>query len=144
MVHNFAALACQIIEFISIFIIIVGVATASYRVAKLSFDRLTGKRPKDKDAMIHLRLSFESTLMLGLQFLMAADIIGTISNPDLQGVIIVSVIVILRVILSFTLSREVAEIDRQKRENEKYEMEHGTIQDSGVLIAGAKEDNLKG
>ena len=55
--------------------------------------------------------------MLGLQFLMAADIIGTISDPDLQGVIVLSVIVLLRVILSFTLSREVAEMDRQKREN---------------------------
>ena len=48
---------------------------------------------------------------------MAADIIGTISDPDLQGVIVLSVIVLLRVILSFTLSREVAEMDRQKREN---------------------------
>lgn len=55
--------------------------------------------------------------MLGLQFLMAADIIGTISDPDLQGVIVLSVIVLLRVILSFTLSREVAEMDRQKRES---------------------------
>ena len=43
---------------------------------------------------------FEDTLMLGLQFLMAADIIGTISDPDLQGVIVLSVIVLLRVILS--------------------------------------------
>ena len=54
--------------------------------------------------------------MLGLQFLMAADIIGTISNPDLQGVIVLTVIVLLRVVLSFTLSREVAEMDRRERE----------------------------
>lgn len=57
--------------------------------------------------------------MLGLQFLMAADIIGTISNPDLKGVVVLSVIVLLRVILSFTLSKEVAEMDRQKRESEE-------------------------
>ena len=56
--------------------------------------------------------------MLGLQFLMAADIIGTISNPDLQGVIVLTVIVLLRVVLSFTLSREVAEMDRREREAE--------------------------
>ena len=53
---------------------------------------------------------------------MAADIIGTISNPDLQGVIVLSVIVLLRVILSFTLSKEVAEMDRQKREHEEREL----------------------
>ena len=71
-----------------------------------------------KNEWLHLRLSLEETLMLGLQFLMAADIIGTISNPDLQGVIVLTVIVLLRVVLSFTLSREVAEMDRREREAE--------------------------
>ena len=42
----------------------------------------------------------------------------TISNPDLQGVIVLTVIVLLRVVLSFTLSREVAEMDRREREAE--------------------------
>ena len=56
--------------------------------------------------------------MLGLQFLMAADIIGTLRNPALQGVLVLTVIVLLRVVLSFTLSREVAEMDKRAREAE--------------------------
>ena len=116
MLHDFAAVSRTIIEFISILIIMCGVAVAIFRGCQLFFTSRSG-HSLPRDAWIQLRLSFEDTLMLGLQFLMAADIIGTISDPDLQGVIVLSVIVLLRVILSFTLSREVAEMDRQTREN---------------------------
>ncbi len=116
MLHDFAAMSRTIIEFISILIIMCGVTVAIFRGCRLFFAARAG-HSLPRDAWIQLRLSFEDTLMLGLQFLMAADIIGTISDPDLQGVIVLSVIVLLRVILSFTLSREVAEMDRQKRES---------------------------
>lgn len=122
MLHTFAAAARQIIEFVSVLIIIAGVVVASWRLTRLCWRGCHDNAFAGRDGMIQLRLSFESTLMLGLQFLMAADIIGTISNPDLQGVIILSVIVLLRVILSFTLSREVAEIDKQKRAHEEREL----------------------
>lgn len=112
--HLFAEYACTAIEFISIIIILFGVAAAVARGLRLA---LSGRRPA-KNEWLHLRLSLEETLMLGLQLLMAADIIGTISNPDLQGVIVLTVIVLLRVVLSFTLSREVAEMDRREREAE--------------------------
>ncbi|MDO5116268.1 MAG: DUF1622 domain-containing protein [Synergistaceae bacterium] len=117
--HQFAEYACAVIEFISILIIIGGVAVAITRGVKvIGRHRIDHSKPA-RDEWIQVRLSFEDTLMLGLQFLMAADIIGTISNPDVQGVIVLSVIVLLRVILSFTLSREVAEMNRQKREMQK-------------------------
>ena len=112
--HLFAEYACAAIEFISIVIILCGVAAAVARGLRLALSR----RRTAKNEWLHLRLSLEETLMLGLQFLMAADIIGTISNPDLQGVIVLTVIVLLRVVLSFTLSREVAEMDRREREAE--------------------------
>lgn len=123
MLHIFSALAREAIEYISIVIILSGVIMACFRLARLIIRAHKGICDDDKDSLIRLRLSFEGTLMLGLQFLMAADIIGTISNPNLQGVIVLSVvIVLLRVILSFTLSKEVAEMDRQKREHEEREL----------------------
>ena len=112
--HLFAEYACAAIEFISIIIILCGVAAAVARGLRLALSR----RRAAKNEWLHLRLSLEETLMLGLQFLMAADIIGTISNPDLQGVIVLTVIVLLRVVLSFTLSREVADMHRREREAE--------------------------
>jgi uncharacterized membrane protein len=118
MLHYFAYLASQIIEFISVLIIIWGVLLAGWRMAKMGYDYFGRRTAPDRDAMIHMRLSFESTLLLGLQFLMAADIIRTISDPDLQGVIILSVIVILRIVLSIALGREVAEMNKQEHENQ--------------------------
>lgn len=112
--HLFAEYACTAIEFISIIIILCGVAAAIARGLRLALSQ----RRAAKNEWLHLRLALEETLMLGLQFLVAADIIGTISNPDLQGVIVLTVIVLLRVILSFTLSREVAEMDKREREAE--------------------------
>ncbi|MEG1825511.1 MAG: DUF1622 domain-containing protein [Cloacibacillus sp.] len=113
--HLFAEYAGAFIEYISIFIIMSGVAAAIYRGGRLLYLGRVNHSKIVRNQWIQVRLSFEDTLMLGLQFLMAADIIGTISNPDLQGVIILSVIVLLRVILSFTLSREVAEMDKQTK-----------------------------
>lgn len=121
MLHDFSAMARSVIEFLSIVIIIGGVAIATYRlIVILTRHRRAGSfSPRqERDAMIKLRISLETTLMLGLQFLMAADIIGTITDPDFQGVIILAVIVLLRIVLSIALSREVAEMDRQKRKND--------------------------
>jgi Predicted membrane protein len=124
MLHLFSETARTVIEFLSILIILGGVLVACYRMAVLGLTRWNkGRCPAhlphvEGDSMIKLRLSFERTLMLGLQFLMAADIVGTITDPDLQGVLVLAVIVLLRIALSFTLSREVAEIDRQKKESD--------------------------
>ena len=117
MLHTFASVSRSVIEYISVVIILAGVALCVWRGVRLLAASHLG-RPVARDAWIHLRLSFEDTLMLGLQFLMAADIIGTISDPDVQGVIVLAAIVLMRVILSFTVSREVAEMQRQEREHE--------------------------
>ena len=117
MLHTFAAMARTVIEFISIIIIMGGVAAALFGGCRLLLAMRTGSGVP-RDGWTHLRLNFEDTLLLVLQFLMAADIIGTISDPDLQGVIVLSAIVLLRVILSFTISREVAEMDKRERARE--------------------------
>ena len=112
MLHDFAAISRTIIEFISILIIMCGVVVAIFRGCRLFFAMRSGSS-LPRDAWIQLRLSFEDTLMLGLQFLMAADIIGTISDPDLQGVIVLSVIVLLRVMAigPMLVGRELEEIN---------------------------------
>ena len=88
---------------------------ALWGFATLNYECYKSKCPVDREASIGIRISFESTLMLGLQFLMAADIIRTIRDPDLHGVIILSVIVLLRVILSFALNHEIAQMAKLKK-----------------------------
>ena len=53
-----------------------------------------------------LRREFGSYLLLGLEFLIAADIVGTISHPTLQEVAVLGSIVAIRTVISFFLNRE--------------------------------------
>lgn len=122
MLHNFSAIARSAIEFLSILIIIAAVATATVRLIPIGMKRCFSSErcaKTERESMIRLRISLESNLMLGLQFLMAADIIGTITDPDFHGVIILAVIVLLRIILSIALSHEVAAMQRENELNEK-------------------------
>lgn len=120
MLHNFSAMSRSVIEFLSILIIIYGVAVATARLIIIGVRHCLAKESciaSERNTMINLRISLESTLMLGLQFLMAADIIGTITDPDFHGVIILAVIVLLRIVLSIALSREVAAMQRENAMN---------------------------
>jgi uncharacterized membrane protein len=53
-----------------------------------------------------LRREFGSYLLLALEFLIAADIVGTISHPTLEDVAVLGSIVAIRTVISFFLNRE--------------------------------------
>ena len=56
---------------------------------------------------LKLRRSFGEIMLLGLQFLVAADIILTICNPDVKTIGLLAAIVIIRVVLSVSLAKEI-------------------------------------
>ena len=62
-----------------------------------------GDSLKDRE---HTRFRFGSYLLLGLDFMLAADIIHTIHNPALNELYILGLIVVIRSIISFFLTRE--------------------------------------
>ncbi|MFC1794292.1 DUF1622 domain-containing protein [Planctomycetota bacterium] len=62
-----------------------------------------------------LRREFGSYLLLALEFLIAADIVGTISHPTLEEVALLGSIVAIRTVISFFLNREI----QIAREHEK-------------------------
>ena len=55
-----------------------------------------------------LRHHLGSYLLLGLEFLIAADIVHTIFKPTLDEVAVLGSIVVIRTILNFFLNREIA------------------------------------
>ncbi len=60
-----------------------------------------------KEAYRRFRLNLGRAILLGLEFLVAADIIRTVSEePTLKGVLVLGFIVIIRTFLSFTLTVE--------------------------------------
>ena len=56
-----------------------------------------------------LRHQMGSYLLLGLEFLIAADIVVTIANPTLIDVAILGSIVLIRTLISYFLEQEIAE-----------------------------------
>jgi uncharacterized membrane protein len=57
-----------------------------------------------------LRHHFGSYILLGLEFLIAADIVRTVVNPDFEGLIILGAIVLIRTVISYFLNRELTNL----------------------------------
>ncbi|MBJ6118398.1 DUF1622 domain-containing protein [Pontibacter sp. BT310] len=98
-VRTYIEYVVGIIEAIGVLIISVGAAIALVRYL---FPMLTGKTYYKE-----LRQDLGKTILLGLEILVAADIIATVSTkPDLQGVLILGMIILIRTFLSISLQVE--------------------------------------
>lgn len=58
-----------------------------------------------------IRHQLGSYMLLGLEFLIAADIIETVRSPDLRDIGILGAIVAIRTVISYFLNRELVEND---------------------------------
>ncbi|MDD1718822.1 MAG: DUF1622 domain-containing protein [Methanoregulaceae archaeon] len=56
-----------------------------------------------------IRLQFTGKIIFGLEFFIAADIIGTLIAPGVQEILILGAVVLIRVVLGYFLSREARE-----------------------------------
>ena len=95
--------AAKIVEIVGIAIIAIGafgtLAAFAYRMAT-STDR--------ENAIADFRASLGRAILLGLEFLVAADIINTVAvEPTLQSVAVLAAIVAVRTFLSFSLEVEI-------------------------------------
>jgi uncharacterized membrane protein len=97
------------VSFCGVLIIFFGILIALFRYISLPFY----KTPRMD--INQIRLSLGLTLTLGLEFIVAADLIGTTTAPDYYSVGIVASIVLIRTLLSYTLNREINSISQQER-----------------------------
>ena len=113
----------EIIDYISygigiagISIIVWGVLVIFAKVVSVEVKMLKGRKAfMEREALRH---QLGSYLLLGLEFLIAADIIHTISYPTLNDIIILGSIVLIRTVISYFLDRDIAE-SYTRKENEK-------------------------
>lgn len=92
------------ISFVGILIILSGILLAFYQyILYLFFQRNT-----QEEKINLIRLDLSRALILGLEFIVAADLIATTTAPDYYSVGIVAIIVVIRTILSYSLNREIA------------------------------------
>ncbi len=87
----------------------VGVAVLVYGVAKAGVTLIRNETSGyDRDARVRLRLDLGYYLLLGLEILVAADVIETLMAPDLNHVLVLGAIVLIRTVISFSLNWELA------------------------------------
>ncbi|MGE0010140.1 MAG: DUF1622 domain-containing protein [Candidatus Babeliales bacterium] len=86
------------IGLIGVAIICIGAIRAVYQLYKGFVDHAY-----DMNAV---RLGFGDSIILGLEFMMGADIIASLVAPDYYNLGLLAIIVVIRTVLSYFLSRE--------------------------------------
>ena len=91
---------------IGVVVILWGVVTATVTVVKIELANLRKHRlPRER---VRVRQQLGSSLLLGLEFLIAADVIRTVLQPTLEEVGILGGIVAIRTVISYFLHKELA------------------------------------
>lgn len=100
----------HLISLAGILIIMSGVfvAIGQYLVIVVNGDLL-----KQSDKLNTVRLNLGRILVLGLEFIVASDLIGTTTTPDYYALGLAAIIVLIRTLLSFSLNRELMSLSRR-------------------------------
>ena len=108
MLTQFLNLLATIISVISLLIVTYG-AIISFIINELK--RITGAYTPTN--IRKLRAVFGTYLLLGLEFLIASDILKTVLEPTMNELIILGGIVVVRTILSVFLNKEIKELETE-------------------------------
>lgn len=97
-------LVTRIVEIAGIAIIVVG----AFGSLAVFLARLAARAVPRKGLIADFRSSLGRSILLGLEFLVAADIINTVAiEPTIQSLLVLAGIVLIRTFLSFSLEVEI-------------------------------------
>lgn len=105
--HSFLVLVQHGISLCGVLVILIGVAIALWRFIVYAISSQKGTPACNIN---QIRLNLGRVLTLGLEFIVAADLINTTTAPDYYTVGIVAIIVLIRTFLSYTLNREINDL----------------------------------
>ena len=104
MVHeliNTAGIMGEVVELVGVLIIILGFVYSF-------FFNLVFNRSKSEYRVVAFRTGIKKNMLLGLDFLVAGDIIRTVTvDPSLEGVASLGFLVLIRTLLVFTIHLEI-------------------------------------
>ena len=89
---------------LGVMVIVLGVAGGLVRFIRSEFLFVRGANVDDDRKRLRQVLGYY--LLLGLEFLIAADIIDTLMKPSVQDLIVLGAIVLIRTIISYSLNAE--------------------------------------
>jgi len=87
-----------------VLVIVFGVACGAVRFVRAEFLAASGKDMQEDRKRLRHALGYY--LLLGLEFLIASDIIDTLMKPSVQDVMVLGAIVLIRTVISFSLNAE--------------------------------------
>lgn len=67
----------------------------------------------------YIRLQFGNSVILGLEFMVGADIVGSLVQPDYYNLGLLAILVLIRTVLSYFLNLELQELTPQQRQSLK-------------------------
>lgn len=99
LVHTIDIIA-KIVEFVGVMIMFLGLVMAFYKAAAAA-------KKFSQDTYFDIRQGVGKSILLGLEVLIAADIMATVvTEPTLRSVLVLGVIVLIRTFLSLSLQVE--------------------------------------
>ena len=105
-IFDIVHISAEILGIAGAVLIIYGGLRAVIRVILLEFS-------KTSFTYNQTRREFTDKIVFGLEFLIAADILATLLSPTQQDLINLAVVVVIRTILGYFLSKEAAEFNLQ-------------------------------
>lgn len=113
MVQHYLNILATAISVISLVIVVYGAAIAFGAFLVNELKRATGKYSPMN--IRRLRATLGTYLLLGLEFLIASDILKTVLEPGLNELAILGGIVVLRTVLSIFLNKEIKELEVEEK-----------------------------
>ena len=107
-IFNASALLATIISVISLLIVTYGVLVCFIAFLRNEIKRFNGTYTVNN--IRQLRADFGTYLLLGLEFLIASDILKTVVDPTLDELAILGGVVVVRTVLSVFLNKEIKEL----------------------------------
>ena len=105
----FAGLGFTALTVFQMFLTAVGMILIIYGGVLAAVEILLHEFRKKTYSYTHIRHQFTDKILFGLEFLIAADVILSVMNPNISDLLFLSVIVVVRTILGYFLSKEVEE-----------------------------------
>lgn len=96
---------------IGVFVICLGALRGIYQLYMLLVYKKYGAN--------YIRLQFGDSVMLGLEFMVGGDIVGSLIAPDYYNLGLLAIIVVIRTILSYFLTQELRELKPSLRQKIK-------------------------
>jgi len=90
---------------------IVGSIIIIYGGILATINTLIGEVKKKKNYYAGVRIDFTYKIALGLEFFIAGDLIKTIIEPTFNEIITLAIIVAIRTVIGYTLSKESKELE---------------------------------